>query len=281
MIKVCCVILITCFQFSSVLSDYETDILETIQKTLRENSKIFLEKNKMLMAEKDLKIEQSNAEILENKNNLFQSIEDNLEEKFRPPGQLINNASDRRRRSTCPGGVGNFGFNSFNLLTFALQVFNGVINTINNINNNNNNNNINALNSANSNFNQQTSNTNSMSMLMIIVPPGKRRRRRRDEWNNESAGCASLDEESRKVVEDTYSTLAEIVNLSKKDLEYCGEYVLCLNVQNSFARFGFQILSAMADKEGLWEAIARPMVSNRKCSDIYPECHLVYNEINK
>ena len=36
---------------------------------------------------------------------------------------------DREKRS-CPSGVGNFGFNSFNFLTFMVLVFNAVANTV-------------------------------------------------------------------------------------------------------------------------------------------------------
>ena len=46
----------------------------------------------------------------------------------------------RVKRSPCPSGVGNFGFNSFNFLTFMVMTFNAVANVNNNINNNNNNN---------------------------------------------------------------------------------------------------------------------------------------------
>ena len=45
-------------------------------------------------------------------------------------------SSRRLTRSPCPGGVGNYGFNSFNFLTFMVLVFNAVANTNNNINNN-------------------------------------------------------------------------------------------------------------------------------------------------
>ena len=44
-----------------------------------------------------------------------------------------------KRDSGCPGGEGNYGFNSFNFMTFVLLVFNLVANVNNNLNNNNNN----------------------------------------------------------------------------------------------------------------------------------------------
>ena len=44
-----------------------------------------------------------------------------------------------KRDSGCPSGEGNYGFNSFNFMTFVLLVFNLVANVNNNLNNNNNN----------------------------------------------------------------------------------------------------------------------------------------------
>ena len=46
-----------------------------------------------------------------------------------------------RVKRSCPSGVGNLGFNSFNFLTFMVMLFNAIANTNNNINNNNNNDN--------------------------------------------------------------------------------------------------------------------------------------------
>ncbi|XP_066965464.1 uncharacterized protein [Macrobrachium rosenbergii] len=269
--KLYCVILITSVPFLFSKGVFDRDVTKTVRKELRRSSRLFLERNQILL------MEPLESEKFVDKNGFPSSNGIQSQEESPHPVQLTDNATKRPKRSVCPGGVGNFGFNSFNLLTFALQVFNGIINTINNVNNNNNNNNINAANSANSNFNQQTSNTNSMSMLVVVVPPG---RRRRDEWNNESARCASQedDEEVRRVVEDTYSTLAEIVKLSDTDMESCGQYVLCLSVQNSLARYGFQVLSTMAGRESLWESIVEPMMNSQGCSELYPECNEIYNK---
>ena len=41
----------------------------------------------------------------------------------------------RTTRTPCPSGVGNYGFNSFNFLTFMVLVSNAVANVNNNINN--------------------------------------------------------------------------------------------------------------------------------------------------
>ena len=73
------------------------------------------------------------------------------------------------------GGKGRFGFNSYNLLTFAILSYNIVSNIISNVNNNanNNNNNDNLLNFGSSNVAESdTSADNSnKNMLMITVPP--------------------------------------------------------------------------------------------------------------
>ena len=45
------------------------------------------------------------------------------------PGQKV------KRDSGCPGGEGNYGFNSFNFMTFVLMIFNLVANVNNNLNN--------------------------------------------------------------------------------------------------------------------------------------------------
>ncbi len=37
-----------------------------------------------------------------------------------------------RQKRSCPSGVGNYGFNSFNFLTFMVLVFNAVANTVSN-----------------------------------------------------------------------------------------------------------------------------------------------------
>ena len=84
--------------------------------------------------------------------------------------------SVRKRDSGCPGGEGNYGFNSFNFMTFTLLVFNIVANVNNNLNNNNNNANKNNINAINQDSNNVASNTNAVNQLMVTVLPipGKR-----------------------------------------------------------------------------------------------------------
>jgi len=84
----------------------------------------------------------------------------------------------RQPRSPCPSGVGRFGFNSFNFLTFMVMVFNAVANVNNNINNNNNNNNDINLNSISQDSNSVVSNSDNMNsvMAMILPVPGRKKR---------------------------------------------------------------------------------------------------------
>ncbi|KAK4310509.1 hypothetical protein Pmani_017937 [Petrolisthes manimaculis] len=128
----------------------------------------------------------------------------------------------KKKRATsrhgCPGNIGNFGFNSYNLLTFALQVFNGVVNTINSLNNNNNNNNINSVTNANSNANEQNSNVDSMSQVTVVVASKRRRRKKKDVRHNTDPNEVCVngltgDTEVQRMIQDTYSTVADIVKV--------------------------------------------------------------------
>jgi len=77
----------------------------------------------------------------------------------------------RVKRSGCPGGVGNLGFNSFNFMTFILLTLNAVANTNNNINNNNNNNIDINYNTINQDSNNVISNSENMNTIMAVILP--------------------------------------------------------------------------------------------------------------
>ena len=114
------------------------------------------------------------------------------------------------RRSACPSGVGRFGFNSFNFLTFMVMVFNAVANVNNNINNNNNNNNDFNLNSISQDSNSVVSNSDNQNtiMAMILPVPGRRRKR--------SSGMQCIVQEAWK------SLKAEIEGHPQ-----CSQYFIC------------------------------------------------------
>ena len=93
--------------------------------------------------------------------------------------QMLKSSSTkhlRTKRQSCPGGVGNFGFNSFNFMTFVLLTLNAVANVNNNINNNNNNNNDINYNTINQDSNNVVSNSENTNMVMAIILPVPGRR---------------------------------------------------------------------------------------------------------
>ena len=81
----------------------------------------------------------------------------------------------RQKRSDCPGGIGNFGFNAYNLMTFMLMSFNHISNVIVNTNNNRNNNNNNdfqaTFGSINTNNQEVEATQTGSTMTMITVTP--------------------------------------------------------------------------------------------------------------
>ncbi|KAG7167354.1 hypothetical protein Hamer_G012796 [Homarus americanus] len=241
--------------------EFDDDTLQKLRNILRKESRAFLD-------------ETAKVNQMREFNNLRKVTAVSSTPPSESSDSIKTNRTDkwsRWKRSGCPGGVGNFGFNSFNLLTFSLQAFNGVINTINNLNNNNNNNNINSGNNANSNFNEQNSNVNSMSMLVVIVPPP--RRRKRELWEKENGHCEQdmSEQEIQTVIQDTYSTISDIIKMSQHNPN-CGKYILCLNIQNSYARYGLQVLSEMSRQKKLWNDIIEPMLTAGHCSSLFPEC---------
>ena len=60
---------------------------------------------------------------------IFENIEDDVmrSEQSRKSSEEVpehHTRSKEKRDSACPGGEGNYGFNSFNFMTFVLLVFN-------------------------------------------------------------------------------------------------------------------------------------------------------------
>ena len=96
---------------------------------------------------------QLEAKFYELRKNLSQSPEENssVVHKFSVDpvetfgADQTGNILKLTKRDACPGGSGNYGFNSFNFMTLVLLTFNVVANVNNNLNNNNNNNNENNL----------------------------------------------------------------------------------------------------------------------------------------
>ena len=58
---------------------------------------------------------------------LPQFVLPNIEEFIKNyPIEKFSGLTTREKRSSCPGGTGKFGFNTYNLLTFLLMSFNHV-----------------------------------------------------------------------------------------------------------------------------------------------------------
>lgn len=98
--------------------------------------------------------------------------------QFNAKNQFTLEHDKIKRETGCAheyGGKGRFGFNSYNLLTFAILSYNIVSNIISNVNNNanNNNNNDNLLNFGSSNVAESSTSADNSNknMLMITVPP--------------------------------------------------------------------------------------------------------------
>ena len=88
----------------------------------------------------------------------------------------ISSRVQRDAAPNCPGGIGNYGFNSYDLLTFGLLVMGAVssaviVNTNKNENNNKNNDLQASLGSVTSNVQMASADQSSTQGAMIIVSP--------------------------------------------------------------------------------------------------------------
>ena len=173
----------------------------------------------------------------------------------------------RQKRQACPGGVGNFGFNSFNFMTFVLLTLNAVANVNNNINNNNNNNvNIN-YNTINQDSNNVISNSENMNMVMaMILPvPGKRSL----EMLN-----TTLSHHISKRCAGNPLTLEELVMVEVAEQveqvvgeEECEGLRVCLAVKHLTKMFLKDAINAE-----LLELGRPPFLSMTSCSRLFPSC---------
>jgi hypothetical protein len=164
----------------------------------------------------------------------------------------------RTKRSPCPSGVGNFGFNSFNFLTFMVMVFNAVANTNNNINNNNNNDNDINLNSVSQDDNQVVSNSDNMNTIMAMILPVPGRRRRRSTAKKQQ-NCSS-----EQVAAELFDVAVKVS--SQGSLDYgCVEYFIC----NSLLHFkqAFNLEDVLVPGGAPHDRLRDP-----DCDRLFPEC---------
>ncbi|KAK3862245.1 hypothetical protein Pcinc_031876 [Petrolisthes cinctipes] len=180
-----------------------------------------------------------------------------------------------RRSSSCPGGVGSYGFNSYNFLTFSLQVFNGVINAINNINNNNNNNNDNSQNNIQVNTDQVSSNSNSANAVLVIIPNKRKRKRRHNNNNiNNHTSChfsngTNTNNNHTTTIAITAAALTpilrEFVDTHAKLSDTCRPLHVCRSVRRVSAAVGFHAV--------IWKSSGvRFSMAKAPCELIFPQC---------
>ena len=147
------------------------------------------------------------------------------------------------KRTPCPSGVGNYGFNSFNFLTFMVMVANVVANVNNNINNNNNNNNDINLNSITQDSNSVVSNSDNMNSIMaeiLPIPVGKRRK--------------------RFITFDIKQELNDFMAKYAQDPS-CEQYIVCSALEQ--LRENIELLDVVIGKTRLNAA---------DCASLFPEC---------
>ncbi|KAK4310508.1 hypothetical protein Pmani_017936 [Petrolisthes manimaculis] len=179
-----------------------------------------------------------------------------------------------RRSSSCPGGVGSYGFNSYNFLTFSLQVFNGVINAINRINNNNNNNNDNSQNNIQVNTDQVSSNSNSANAVLVIIQDGKRKRKKRHHNNiNHHTSCrfsnGTNNNNNKATIAITAAALTpilrEFADTHARLSDTCRPLHVCRSVRRVSAAVGFHAV--------IWKSSGvRFSMAKAPCELIFPQC---------
>jgi len=192
----------------------------------------------------------------------------NVQEKF--PVDFESNI--RVKRQSCPGGVGNFGFNSFNFMTFVLLTLNAVANTNNNINNNNNNNNDINYNTINQDSNNLVSNSENTNMVMaVILPmPGKRSLEKidRNTKHQISKRCSE-----KKHLDVTSLLKLELLEETKKILRImasrpeCEGFAVCQALKSMTTGFLRDVINLE-----LLEAGKSPFVSMIDCTMMFPLC---------
>lgn len=176
----------------------------------------------------------------------------------------------RQKRMSCPGGVGNFGFNSFNFMTFVLLTLNAVANTNNNINNNNNNNIDINYNTINQDSNNVVSNSENMNMVTatILPVPGRRslgllNKSLRHHLGKRCAGNVKmtvLDLMKMEVLEQ-----AERIIMEQR--EECEGLAVCQAIKHISGTF----LKDAINTE-LLEAGENPFLSMISCAKLFPHC---------
>jgi len=176
----------------------------------------------------------------------------------------------RHKRMSCPGGVGNFGFNSFNFMTFVLLTLNAVANTNNNINNNNNNNIDINYNTINQDSNNLVSNSENMNMVTatILPVPGRRsldllNKSLKHHLGKRCAGnlnMSVIDLVKMEIVEQAERILME-------EREECEGLAVCQAIKQISGIFLKDAINT-----DILEAGENPFISMMNCVQLFPHC---------
>lgn len=192
------------------------------------------------------------------------------EERSAGGGTKTAPSATRRRslgRRSCPGGAGAYGFNTFNFLTFALQVFNGVVNAVNHINNNNNNNNDNSQNSVNVNTDQVSSNSNSANAILVIIPPNPGRRKRH------LTSCSTNEATALHAASAVASLLQQYVDTHSTVPEACQELHVCRIVRQVASSVGFEAV--------YWKfPFGHLSMNSAPCELLFHDCRHISGKLN-
>lgn len=184
------------------------------------------------------------------------------------PGVVPKADRVHKRDSGCPGGEGNYGFNSFNFMTFTLLVFNLVANVNNNLNNNNNNANKNNINAINQDSNNVASNTNAVNQLMVTVLPIPGKRSVDNlirKYNKNVAPKCRAPPITEPLADFAFSQLLEI---TKEPDPQCRGFSACKAVKNLMKYTEI----AEAFSKDLFSVGLSPFLSQAKCEAFFPQC---------
>ena len=187
--------------------------------------------------------------------------------------------NDKKCSEGGDSSIGNFGFNSFNFLTFMILTFNAVANINNNINNNNNNNNDISLNSVSQTSSNTVSNSDNSNdiMVMILPVPGKRRRKRRSVHAVQDNNFYIHDSRSEghfgetgEVMFNSLKSYVDEVSVKEQMNEHCEGYVICKNLKEVMKKLFLDEILLV--EFSMITSLFPPLLSAVACESVFPEC---------
>jgi len=188
------------------------------------------------------------------------------QQSYLAPPQLPHRVN---RGTGCPGGEGNYGFNSFNFMTFTLLVFNLVANVNNNLNNNNNNANKNNINAISQDSNNVASNTNAVNQIGVTVLPIPGKRSVDDlirKFNkNVQPRCQAKPQVTAPLAD---FALSQLLHISKEPDAICRGFRACSATKSMLA---YTEIPEAFSRDLLLAGLS-PFLSRTRCEDLFPQC---------